>query len=325
MSSASRTLYDAAQYDTRVAADLSQSRELRDSRFYDAAQYDTSKAALEFEDTELYARHNRHVRRGDPNDFIIVITASSHTPVSGSGKTTAAQSLCKQFDITEEMGTADGYSAEANATLRPKELAYDLMPNAPAGSALNLEEAQGTPESSGLDARRGMKESIIKTINAILANRDQRTTIVIVAQQLSMLDSRLYPLIDAWLLIRKAPMDPGGPLMTHHKLIVDDYDLKNPKLKTPALEDLRWPRIPHGDPDYKEMERMKQVAKKRQQDQAEEESEDDGLTKEAQKWRAQALRDSGDSLEAIADDHMIEFSREWVRQNTVANSQDENA
>lgn len=224
---------------------------------------DWSRPSLEsippkdWEDTKLYQRWQNRVKLGKPNDFVVVVSASSHTGVSGTGKTTASTSIAEEFDLTD-----DGYDAEAHGTLDPSQFAYDILLNAPEGSALVLEEAQGTPASSGLNKRRGMKDESMHSINGILANRDMRYTVIIVVQQLQQLDISLIPVIDAWLLIRQEPSDRKGPLMTHHKVFAEDYQLKHKDIKTPALEDLEWPELAADNPNYAAMERKKQEAKR---------------------------------------------------------------
>jgi len=208
--------------------------------------------------TALFQRWKKRVATGRNNDMVIVLTPSSLTGVSGTGKTTAAVSLGKSFDLTD-----DGFDGEEKTSLDAAEMAYEKLPNAESGSALVFDEAQGAPGTNSVNSRRGMKSSAIDAINGILANRDEGFTIIIVGQQLGMLDKNLYPMIDAWLLIRREPDMPDGPMMTHHRLHIDDYDLKSPKLTTPAVENLEWPRIPTNDPDYRALERKKQEAKQK--------------------------------------------------------------
>lgn len=216
-----------------------------------------SQPAVSWEETKLYDRWKKRVVDGQPNDFVVVVSASSHTGVSGTGKTTAATSLAEEFDH------GDGFDAEERGTMNPSKFAYDILVNSPTGSSMVLEEAQGTPASTGLNKRRGMKSEVMDAINGILANRDNNYTIIIVVQQLSMLDVSLIPLIDAWLLIRYEPSDPQGPLMTHHKVYGEDYRLKNESLKTPAVEDLEWPPLAADNENYRTMEKKKQEAKRR--------------------------------------------------------------
>lgn len=214
--------------------------------------------ARPWETTKLYQKWRKRVQTGRPNDLVIVVTPSSWTGVSGSGKTTAATALAKSFDITDE-----GFDGEKQSSLDAAEMAYKVLPTAETGSALIFDEAQGAPGTNSVNARRGMKSSSMDAMNGILANRDMRFTVVIVAQQLGMLDKNLYPMIDAWLLIRREPDMPDGPLMTYYNLHVDDYDLGNPQIKVFGVEDLTWPRLPNDDPDYKALELKKQRAKQR--------------------------------------------------------------
>jgi hypothetical protein len=140
-----------------------------------------------------------------------------------------------------------------------------------------------------------------------------------------MVDVNLLPMFDAWLLIRRDPGQKGGPLMTHHVIHQNDYNLGSKDIKTPAIEDLEWPALPNDDPDYLEMERKKQVAKAGKQDGDEDDDGSGGLGKPAQKQLAQSLRDHDCTLEQIADDPRISYSREWVRQHTVAKEESETA
>lgn len=215
---------------------------------------------IPWEETQLYEMHKSRVREGRPNDLVLAISASSKTGVSGTGKTTAACALAEEFDILD----ADAWDAEQYGTTEVETLAYDILPDAETGAAMVLEEAQGTPSGTGLNKRRGMKEETLAAINGILANRDNRNTVIIVVQQLSMLDMSLIPLLDAWLMIRYEPSDRKGPLMTHHGVKDADYDLNGVDLKTPGKEDLEWPPLEHKE-SYHEMERKKQQSKQRQQ------------------------------------------------------------
>lgn len=217
-----------------------------------------TREARPWAETQLNTDWTQTVAEGRPNDMVIAISASSHTGVSGTGKTTAGIALAEEFDMTD-----DGFDAGARGTMNASKFAYDIMPEAPEGAALLLEEAQGTPASTGMNKRRGMKSEVIDAINGILANRDNRNTVIIVVQQLSMLDTSLVPLLDAWLLIRYEPDDPQGPLMTYHEVHGQDYQLKSEQLKTPAQEDLKWPVIPLSNDNYQAMEQKKQEAKRR--------------------------------------------------------------
>lgn len=262
--------------------------------------------------TKLYRRWYNRVKEPPTNDFLLVLSASSKSAVSGTGKTTVATGLAKTLD-----SSPSGFDAESQATLSAGELGYEIIPEVENRSAVIIDEAQGTPGAgSAMNKRRSMKTETIETISSILANRDKGLTIIVVVQQFQMLDAWLLPLVDAWLLIRRGPGHPQGELATHHKVQVDDYDLQSPTLKTPAIEDLRWSALPETDPDYQVMERKKQEAKRRSQDG---EEGGDQLPKTAQMKMAQAFRDQGHSLQWIADNiEEIEYSRETIRKNTEA-------
>jgi hypothetical protein len=209
-----------------------------------------------FETSELHREWAKTVKEGSPNDFVICISASSRTGVSGTGKTTLTTNLAQQMDLTDS-----GFDATEKASLDAGEIAYDIVPEIEPRSAIVWDEAQGAPGTVGLDSRRAMKQEAIDSMSAILANRDKQFTFIITAQIFSMLDPRVYPMIDAWLLIREEPDDPEGPLGTYHEVYVEDYNLGNPQVKTPAIEDFSWDKVPHDDADYQELERLKQLAK----------------------------------------------------------------
>lgn len=211
-----------------------------------------------WEESRLYRDWHRAVAEGNPNDFLMCVTAGSRTGVSGTGKSTLLTYLAKKTDRSPE-----GYNAEEKSTLDAGELAYDLAPDLPSGSALVGDEMQGAPGTTGFDKRRGMQTEVVDGISSILANRDKQYTIILGAQMIQMLDLRLIPMIDAWLLIRYQPDHPKGPLATYHTVGVQDYKLKTMDLQTPGLEDFRWPKVPHDDPDYCILEEKKQEAKRK--------------------------------------------------------------
>lgn len=225
----------------------------------------TERVTNNWEDTEFYADWNQRVVNGHPNDFVICLTASPYTGVSGAGKSTAATAIAKQCDVSD-----NGFDAEDKVTLDAGELAYDILPGVEEGSAVIYDEGQGTPGTDSLNKKRAMKGTSLAAINAILANRDKRITLIVVGQLFNFLNKDLYPIVDAWLLIQQEPDEPDGPLMTYHLTHVNPYDLGSSDVKTPAVEDLRWPFIPHDDPDYQVVERKKQEAKRRRNE------EDDG-------------------------------------------------
>ena len=267
-----------------------------------------------FEETELYELWHKQVVEPPQNDFVILVSASSSTPVSGTGKTTALVQLARHFD------RAGGFDAETQATLDVGELAYDLAANLPPGSALVGDEIQGTPGAEGFDARRGMKTEVIDGINAILANRNSGYSVILAAQQISSLDKRLIPLIDAWWLIRD---EPPQPIATVHKVTDNDFNLSSAEIRTPELERLTWEPLPDTDPDYQTLEAMKERAKTKGS--ADDDTDDSGeLPKRAQIELAQALRDAGKTVREIADSERITYSRTWISEHTTADTDNKN-
>jgi hypothetical protein len=216
---------------------------------------ETPPGIQSMQQTDLWKTNEKLTVTGQ-NDHLIVISASSRTPVSGTGKTTLATTLAKALD-----SSPDGFNAEEKATFDIGTFGYDIVSNVADGSAIIMDEAQGTQSGTGLNARRGMKTESIDTINGLLNNRDKNLTVILIFQEMGMGDSSLYGSVDSWILIRKAIEDRNGPMATHHELQKNDYDWGNPQPKTPALEDLAWDALPHDDPDYSAMEEMKQAAK----------------------------------------------------------------
>jgi len=260
-------------------------------------------------DSIYYRRWFDRVVRPPRNDFLTVISPSSKSAVSGTGKTTMGVGISKQTDISR-----GGFDASEQFTLNAAEWGYQIIPKAEAGSAVGIDEAQGTPgEGSGLNSKRAMKTTTMEAIGSVLANRDKHYHMVVIVQDFSSLVPDLYPVVDAWLLIRKGPGEPGGPMATHHKVHTDDYDLSSNNPKTPAVEDITWPALPADDPDYRAVERMKQSAKTRD----EVDDEDQDLPKDQQIKLAQEWREIGKSLLWIEENvDAISYSREWVRQHT---------
>lgn len=237
-------------------------------RALDAPDWDREKAARPFDGTQLRYKWANRVKGEVANDFVIVVTPHSKTAGSGSGKTTLALQLCKAFDQS-----SNGFDAETNATLDAGALTDEVLDESESGSALLWDEAQGAPGTDGLDARRAMQSEPMDAIKGVLAARNQRHTLVVVGQQIRMFDPRLYPMIDAWLHIVVDPGQRGPPTAVHYELIADDYDLSSRDYRSQNIEDLSWEPLPHDDPDYVAMDKMKERAKT--EDAEDEEEEDD--------------------------------------------------
>jgi len=209
-----------------------------------------------FEKNVLHRRWKRRVVDGDPNDFVVAISASpKDTGVSGTGKTTVALKLAKDyFDVSDS-----GFDAETQATLDSADLGKMYRENEK-GSALIFDEAQGVSANQGVNARRAMASSTIDAIGNVAANRMRSMTLIIVSQNIKWLDKNLLDLVDCWIRIKKEPNDPRGPEATAYELYTSDMNFENRKTKTPAITDLTWGDVPDSDSDYQEMERMKEEA-----------------------------------------------------------------
>ncbi|UIP01740.1 hypothetical protein Hbl1158_16935 (plasmid) [Halobaculum sp. CBA1158] len=267
----------------------------------------------------LYRNWYEQVVLPPTNDFIVCISASSRTPVSGTGKTTLGTGVAKSLDRSE-----DGFDAESQATLSADEFANEVIPDAPDQAAVLIDETQGTPGGgSGMNRMRAMSQSTMDAIGSLLANRDKNLTVVVVVQRLGMLFSDFFPLIDAWLLISKAPGQIGGPEVKHHKVFTEDYPDAGDGMRTPIVEFLDWPAIPEDDEDYVVMERKKQKAKTKGGDDGDGELPDE----EQLRWARQAYFQSKDidcswrNLPAVVNDNEEEYagieltySGEWYRQ-----------
>jgi hypothetical protein len=262
-----------------------------------------------FEDSYLHYRWAQRVEEPPSNDFVIAISASGKSSMSRTGKTTLQTQLAEWCDLSEE-----GFDADKKATLDAGDLAYEVVPEVADKSAVCIDEAQGAAGTVGMDARRGMKTEVIDSLNAILNNGDKQLTIIITAQHLPMLDRRLPPIVDAWVLIRHGPSSPDGPLAIHHAMDVEDYNFNDPKIKTPAHEDIRWPAVSASNPNYKAFERMKQKAKQRY---SEDDEEDKKMPKQAQAQIAQDWRNQGFSARWIAENvESITYSYSWIYEHT---------
>jgi len=186
---------------------------------------------------QLWVDWYESIHLGIPNDFILAISASGKSSMSGTGKTTCGVTHAKFFDtsampdgLRQEQkvdaimdGTASGFDGEKKATLSLGDFARDI-PNIEDQSAIIYDEAQGIGDETGLDSRRSMKTETLQGINNILANRDKSLTVIIIAQHLPSLDKRLPGLLDGWLLIRKGADEPDGPVAKYHNMYMNDYD-----------------------------------------------------------------------------------------------------
>lgn len=204
---------------------------------------------------EVFKDWHESINIGNPNDYVLAISASGSSSMSGTGKTTCAVTFAKHFDNSES-----GFDGAEKATLSVSEFA-EKLPEIEDHSAVLYDEAQGIGDETGLDARRSMKTETLQAINNILANRDKNLTVIIVAQHLPSLDKRLPGLLDGWLLITKGADEPDGPEAKYHHSNLEDYDFNSPNVRTPVVDSVTWDPLEPNDPDYLALEQLKQEAK----------------------------------------------------------------
>lgn len=230
-----------------------------------------SKGPKDLRSSKLYHDWYKRVASGKPNDYVIAITADPRTTgVSGTGKTTLGGGLAKHwFDLTD-----DGFDAETQYSLDPARLAYEMYPETAEGAVLIGDEMQGTPATTGLNAKRSQKTEALDAVNAIAAGRSDRKTVILILQDLKSLNKDALTFVDAWLLIR----DDYDYVATHYGVAPNVFDLGRRDTKTPGVEEITWDPLPESDPDYQYMEEMKERAKRGQREYGQDEDADDEET-----------------------------------------------
>lgn len=257
--------------------------------------------AAGFAESDLHQQWERRVGNSD-NDFIIAVTASSTSPISGTGKTTLGIRLAHHFDAT-----SDGFSGDEKAALNSEIVAEELIPDLEPKSAIIFDEAQGTLAGDGIDSRRGMKDSVVRMARSAAQYRKRQHTLIIVAQSTDWIDSRMMDLIDRLVLIQERGR---AKVYDHYR---DDLpSARSTQEYTPMIEQIYWDPLPQDDPDYQALDRLKEQA-----NDGEEEEQDTGLSKQQQIELAQSLRDEGWTLVEIAAHDMIDYERSWVSEHTV--------
>jgi hypothetical protein len=256
-----------------------------------------SGGPLDLRHSKLYHDWYQRVACGDPNDYVIAISADPRsTGVSGSGKTTFGGGLAKRwFDYSE-----DGFDAEIQYTLDAAKLAYDLYEDTGELSVLVGDEMQGTPATTGLNAKRSQKSEALDAINAIAAGRSDRKTVILIVQDLKSLNKDALTFIDAWLLIR----DDYDYVATHYGVAPDVFDLQSRETKTPGIEQITWDALPDDDPDYQVMEDKKAAAKRGEREYSDGDGDDGDsearIPKAARDDKIRALYDQGVPQKKIA-------------------------
>jgi hypothetical protein len=284
----SRKLFDASKRDSWP--------EPVDDRIPKPKSEDSGDGPAGFRCSQLYAEWYERVACGDPNDYIIAVSADPRsTGVSGSGKTTLGGGLAKDwFDYSE-----GGFDAEVQYTLDAGRLAYEMYNETGELAVLVGDEMQGTPATTGLNAKRSQKSEALDAVNAIAAGRSDRKTVILIVQDLKSLNKDALTFIDAWLLIR----DDFDYVATHYGVAPDVFDLGSRETKTPGIEEITWGSLPEDDPDYQIMERKKEAAKqgKREYSDSDGDSDDNvGMSKAARDRKIKQLYDQGIAQKKIA-------------------------
>jgi broad-specificity NMP kinase len=231
-------------------------------------------------------REKRH-KKG--RDFKVIITSRNST--TGTGKTTLALWLALNWD--------NNFTAD-QATLHVAEYNKMYTEQSP-GSVLIMDEAEQ------VDARRSMSHKNVNFTEAWSMNRVCEVDTILTLPTISALDKRVEELADVWINV----IERG--YAEWYEINVDDRSGNVEQFK---MRGLRWPDISH-------LSVAKEVARKKDRkiegeiyrdDTAEEDNKE--REKEYQLRLAQRLRNEGKTLREIADDAEIDYSYQWVNQNT---------
>jgi predicted XRE-type DNA-binding protein len=231
----------------------------------------------------LYHNWYDRVGSGNPNDYVIAITADPRTTgVSGTGKTTLGAGLAENwFDHSQ-----GGFDAETQYTLDPSVLAYEMYNETGELACLIHDEGQGTPASTGLNAKRAMKGESLDAVNAIAAGRSDRKTIILILQDLKFLTKDAITYIDSWLLIR----NEHDYVATHYAVSPDVFDFGSREIKTPGIEQITWDALASDNSNYQVMEQKKEDAKQGKGEFSDD-TEEDEITEIPKDLRDAKIRD----------------------------------
>lgn len=238
-------------------------------------------------------------------DLKIIVTAQDSE--TGTGKTTCASWYALGWNW---MFAGNNWTAEKHATLNPMQY-FDLQRNAPPGTVLVVDDAEE------LDARRSMQHMNVEFSHRWMLMRVRQIITIITLPSPAALDRRLEELADVWINVERR----GQALC--HDIRVQSYGSR--KVMTKKVHRLEWPNI-GGHDEVQNLAALKEdkIDGKLKSDDSEDEDED--LPKHIQIRLAQQWRDLGKSLEWIADEvDEITYSREWIRQNTVASGKEASA
>lgn len=259
-------------------------------------QDDATNEPASFYESQLYHDWYSRVATGNPNDFVIAISAHpGFTGVSGSGKTTLAGGLAKNyFDHSP-----DGYDGERKFTVDAGVLAYEMYEDTEPLSCLVGDEMQGTAANTNLNSKRSMKSESLATYNTIAGQRKGRKTLILVFQTLDKAMKDMFDFVDAWLLI----VDDVDYRCNHYKVLPEPFNFESNKTKTPRVETLTWDALPKDDPDYRKMEQKKDQANagNREYGGGEEEEEDQKMPKQLRDAQIRKLNDNGVKQSKLAE------------------------
>lgn len=249
-----------------------------------------------FQESRLYHDWYQRVAIGDPNDYVIAISAHpGYTGVSGSGKTTLGGGLAKNY-LDHSTG---GYDADTQFTVDAGTLAHDMYGNTTELACLVADEMQGTTANTNLNSKRAMKTENLQVYNTIAGNRKGRKTLILIFQTLDKAMKDMFDFVDAWLLI----VDDVRYRCRHYKMLSDPLDLESNKTKTPYIETLTWESLPENDPDYRIMEQKKDQANEGEREygsDAGDGGEDQRIPKSARDDKIKQLYDQGIAQKKIA-------------------------
>lgn len=266
--------------------------------------FDSEDRVLSLKETQTYQTYQERMQSG--NDFIMCIAPSSQTPGSGTGKTTMGIQWGRAFDPTEE-----GFMAPRQGTLDSGKVADELYPNLKPRHPILWDESQGTQQSQGADARRGMSDEVLMVSRAAAIHRWKQIPLIIITQNTKWIDQRMMDIIDRLVLI----VDVDHEANLARAVVFDHYydDLPSAGSKeeyTPAIEDIVWRPLPESDPDYQYLHQLKK--------QSGQTTSDGGEESEA-KWdpwivhAAELHEHDGISYEQIAKRPTMEYTGEWIR------------
>jgi len=255
----------------------------------------TDDSPVAFEKSQLYHEWYNRVACGDPNDYVIAISAHpGFTGVSGSGKTTLAGGLAKNhLDHSES-----GFDADSQYTVDASVLAYELYGNSNELATLVADEMQGTAASTNLNSKRSMKKEALAVYSTIAGNRKGRKTLILIFQTLDKGMKDMFDFVDAWLLI----VDDVQYRCNHYKVLPEPFNFEGNSTKTPRVETLTWGPLPEGDADYQVMEEKKDQANagEREYGSDDDEDGDNRIPKPARDDKIRTLYDQGIPQKKIA-------------------------